>query len=352
MDRRFLHRICFIGLLLFCITACSLNRVNIELMTDLVIEYGDTLDNSKLFDANKSSDELEVVHIEYFNSKKVGKQEIVISFLYKDKKIVKTTTIEIKDTQKPIIELKEDKISLNKGTTLDHTTIIDRIYDPVDGNLKLGVENEKGSYWIGLGALDINSVGEYEVSINALDKNGLEADTSKVKVVVLEDKKIVNVENNKNSSIGGGVNESNKNNSSTDKQLNDRNKAESNVLVPDRSKEKPKKNPKGPKPEPGTVVQADDFPEDGWRWKRNTYCWIPKESSWGEEPERELELITWQISPNSLSPDIAYIIDGIESARKYMPPPPTFEESKKLVNYENIHNIKYGETVLYVYIEE
>ena len=78
-------------------------------------------------------------------------------------------TVRIKDTNKPIIELKEDEVSIYKNSEYDPKDNISHVYDVVDGNIK--------DYEI-ITDLDLSKTGKYDVKVKAKDKNGLSAEKS------------------------------------------------------------------------------------------------------------------------------------------------------------------------------
>ncbi len=118
---------------------------------------------------------------------------------------------------------------------------------------------------------------------------------------------------------------------------------------------------KTPKPAKYTVILAkdfpNDFPQDGWSWHYSTYAWTPKSTSWGwnDELEPELEEIEWEVGhfSSTSNPNITSAPQTIENVKKFMGPPPTLEESKKLVPYDSDYfYIRYGEVNVYVCMEE
>ena len=71
------------------------------------------------------------------------------------------------DTKPPVIELKEDKITVYKGNEYDLKENVERVYDEVDGEIKdYKIENE----------VNFDEAGEYSVKILAVDYNGLTAE--------------------------------------------------------------------------------------------------------------------------------------------------------------------------------
>ena len=53
------------------LTGCS-KELKVKTVDKLTVEYGDTLDNNKLFDAKKSDKNIKVDKVQDFNAKKVG----------------------------------------------------------------------------------------------------------------------------------------------------------------------------------------------------------------------------------------------------------------------------------------
>lgn len=341
-------KLCLSMLFVLGMTACSNEEINVVLAKNIQFEYGDKLEKAKLYNAKKSEKGLKLDKVKNFNSKKIGKQTVKATFTLGDKKVSKDIEIKIKDTKKPVIEVTKEEVIISVGENPDFNSLI-KVSDPIDGTLKLGKKNKKGAYWIDDSKLDNTSPGSYEVIIKAMDINGLKADDKILKVTVVEGA----VENNPESDTQNN-NSANPNNTANNtagkNNTSNSNSAGNNASNPNSNAtvETPVV-PKGPQPAIGTVIQANDFPNDGWHWVRNTYCWIPQTVSWGFN--NELESITWQISPNTHSQYYQVLIMAKENARQYMPPAPTFEQSKTLVKDGN-DDVTYGETTLYVYVGE
>lgn len=106
--------------------------------------------------------------------------------------------------------------------------------------------------------------------------------------------------------------------------------------------------PKGPKPAKYTVIQADDFPRDGWSWRRSVFCWHVSYTEWGGADGRELVAVDWDVFPDS-----GKVVGAKENAKRFLPPKPTLEESKSMIPYgEDVFFIRYGHTTLYVCLED
>ena len=150
----------------------------------LTVEYGDKLDNNKLFDAKKSDKNIKVDKVQDFNAKKVGDQTLKVTFTDGDKTIQKDVKITVKDTKKPEITLKKDKITITAGNKLTLKDNVKTVKDPVDGALKYSdKEIKKSGYYIDKGKLNTKKAGTYEVIIKAFDANGNKTE-KKLKVIV------------------------------------------------------------------------------------------------------------------------------------------------------------------------
>ena len=131
------------------------------------------------------------------------------TFLNQDKtvEVTKEVIYTIEDTQKPIIEGIEDK-NIIVGETINLTEGI-KARDIVDGELEIKVEGE----------VNTNTVGEYTVTIKAIDKNNNE--TVKQFIVKVEAKPVVktttksNTTNNTNTSSGKSSNKTTNSSSGT-----------------------------------------------------------------------------------------------------------------------------------------
>ena len=190
------------------LTGCS-KELKVKTVDKLTVEYGDTLDNNKLFDAKKSDKNIKVDKVQDFNAKKVGDQTLKVTFTDGDKTIQKDVKITVKDTKKPEIVLKKDKITITAGDKLTLKDNVKSVKDPVDGSLKYSdKEIKKSGYYIDKGKLDTKKAGTYEVVVKAFDANGNTTDkTFKVTVKNKVEKKATTEQNSEaatsqNSSTG------------------------------------------------------------------------------------------------------------------------------------------------------
>ena len=165
------------------LTGCS-KELKVKTVDKLTVEYGDTLDNNKLFDAKKSDKNIKVDKVQDFNAKKVGDQTLKVTFTDGDKTIQKDVKITVKDTKKPEIVLKKDKVTITAGDKLNLKDNVKSVKDPVDGALKYSdKETKKSGYCIDKGKLNTKKAGTYEVIIKAFDANGNKTE-KKFKVIV------------------------------------------------------------------------------------------------------------------------------------------------------------------------
>lgn len=173
-------------------------------LQDKIVEYGteeifEIQDNVKVY---KDSNEVKI-----YKFNEVGSVTFIESIkgIYKnifnqDKEIEvsKNVVYTITDTKAPIIEGVEDK-TIVEGTEIDLKEGI-RAYDEIDGDLDIVVEGE----------VDTNTVGEYTVSIKAVDKNNNET-TKEYKVIVEEKPQVKNITNKKNNKTSSKSSLSNNN---------------------------------------------------------------------------------------------------------------------------------------------
>ena len=154
------------------LTGC-VKDLQVKTPEKLTVEYGDKLDNDKLYDAKESDENVKVDKVSGYDAKKVGDQTLKVTFTDGDKSTEKEIKITVKDTKKPKIVLKKDKITITAGDKLTLKDNVKSVKDPVDGSLKYSdKEIKKSGYYIDKGKLDTKKAGTYEVVIKAFDANG------------------------------------------------------------------------------------------------------------------------------------------------------------------------------------
>ena len=164
--------LCIAALAALVLTGCA-KDLQVKTTEKLTIEYGDKLDNDKLYDAKESDENVKVEKVSGYDTKKVGDQTLKVTFTDGDKSTEKEIKITVKDTKKPKIVLKKDKIMITAGDKLTLKDNVKSVKDPVDGSLKYSdKEIKKSGYYIDKGELDTKKAGTYEVVVKAFDANG------------------------------------------------------------------------------------------------------------------------------------------------------------------------------------
>lgn len=136
-----------------------------------ILEYGEKID-SRSFVKHSFG---EVKTYPNVNTKKTGNQTITYVLTYEGQTKKIPYTVEVKDTRKPTIKLKENHITLEYGQKYDVADNIKRVRDPIDGPLKKAKEKAAGSYWID-SKLNVLEAGSYTITIHAQDLNGNNAE--------------------------------------------------------------------------------------------------------------------------------------------------------------------------------
>lgn len=179
----------------FVLTGCS-QELEVTTAENVTTEYGEELDNSKLFNAKESDENVKVQKVDGFDSKKLGEQELTVTFTDGDKETEQTVKVKVEDTKKPEIELKKEKVTITAGDKLNLKDNVKSVKDPVDGELKYSDKKvEKLGYYIDKGKLDTKKVGTYDVKVLAYDANG-NASEKTFKVVVEKKKEVAKKETN------------------------------------------------------------------------------------------------------------------------------------------------------------
>ena len=193
----------------FVLTGCS-QELEVKTVDNVTTEYGEKLDNSKLFNAKESDENVKVKAVDGFDEKKLGEQELTVTFTDGDKETEKTIKVKVEDTKKPEIELKKEKVTITAGDKLTLKDNVKSVKDPVDGELKYSDKKvEKSGYYIDKGKLDTKKAGTYEVKVLAYDANGNASEkTFKVAVEKKKEtkKETSNTTSNSNTNTGSSSN--------------------------------------------------------------------------------------------------------------------------------------------------
>ena len=194
--------ICLVAISML-VTACS-GSFRVVVKKNVELEYGDKLDNSLLYDKEKSDEDITVKEVKNFDAKKTGKQEIIVVFGDSEKTKEETIKVSVKDTKKPVIKLKKEKVEITAGDKFDAASNIESVKDPVDGDLEKSEDKKltKNGYLI---TSDVNAkkAGSYTVKVTAYDVNGNKAESS-YKVTVKKKPQEQAPTQNNNQSSGNG----------------------------------------------------------------------------------------------------------------------------------------------------
>lgn len=163
-----------------------LASMKMSFVKNLSVEYGTKADAKSFIDQYEGM----LKTCPTLDTKKVGK--VTLTYVLEKEKLTKEfhVDVEVKDTKKPVITFKKDKLSFTEGEAFTAKDNIKQVSDPVDGDLKLANKDtlEKGTYVI-KDEVDPKKPGTYKVEVSACDKNGNKTNASfdvevKKKVVV------------------------------------------------------------------------------------------------------------------------------------------------------------------------
>jgi len=168
-----------VSAMMFLVVGCS-KDLKVAVKDNLEVEYGDKLDHSLLFDKDNSDEGITVKEVKNFDAKKTGEQEITVIFTNADEKTKEETLkVTVKDTKKPVIKLKKEKVEITAGDKFNAASNIESVKDPVDGDIKKSEDKKltKNGYLI---TSDVNAkkAGSYTVKVTAYDVNGNKAESS------------------------------------------------------------------------------------------------------------------------------------------------------------------------------
>ena len=189
-----------IGSVLLCVLLCACGKASVEVKEGIVIEYGAELKAEDLTD-----EKVTLKEVKGFDAKKIGEQKVTAVFVNeKDKEIEEEITLEVKDTKKPVIKLKKEKVEITAGDKFDAASNIESVKDPVDDNIKKSEDKKltKNGYII---TSDVNAkkAGSYTVKVTAYDVNGNKAESSYKVTVKKKPQEQTPIQNNNQSSGNG-----------------------------------------------------------------------------------------------------------------------------------------------------
>ena len=144
------------------------------------VEYGTKDVDTKSFVESVENGDL-VGYTKELDTSKVGTQTLTYEVSKEDVSKDFLINVEVKDTKKPIITIKKDKITLYKGNGYTLTDNIESVTDEVDGNigyLDAAPEVNENGYYLVSSDFNYNAIGTYTVNIKAVDKNNNETNAS------------------------------------------------------------------------------------------------------------------------------------------------------------------------------
>lgn len=149
------------------------NSIHLVLGSNKSVEYG-TSQYNPLDLVKKSTGNVRVVSSE-IDTNKIGEGKVVFE-IEKDSVTKQIeVNVNVRDTTPPEIVLKEERVSVYVGDGYNILEAIASVRDVVDGDLPF-VEKEEGNentaHYIVENSTDFNKVGEYPVTVKAMDKAG------------------------------------------------------------------------------------------------------------------------------------------------------------------------------------
>ncbi len=154
--------------------------------------------NSEDYDINKLIKKIdgEIVSIKQdVDTSVLGEQEVVLEV--KKENMVKDIpmTVSVVDSVAPVIELKEEKITITKGDSYNLQDNIQSVMDQIDGDIAYqddANQSKLKTYNISMNG-DFDSVGDHEVKILAIDNSGnIASQTFTLEVVEPEPEPVYN----------------------------------------------------------------------------------------------------------------------------------------------------------------
>ena len=192
-----------IGSVLLCVLLCACGKASVEVKEGIVIEYGAELKAEDLTD-----EKVTLKEVKGFDAKKIGEQKVTAVFVNeKDKEIEEEITLEVKDTKKPVIKLKKEKVEITAGDKFDAASNIESVKDPVDGNIKKSDDKKltKNGYII-TSNVNAKKAGSYTVKVTAYDVNGNKAESSYKVTVKKKPQEQTPTQNNNQSNSNSSTN--------------------------------------------------------------------------------------------------------------------------------------------------
>lgn len=162
------------------------NSITMEFQLNQPIEYGSEVD-AKAFVKSVSG----TLTVPTINTKIIGKQTLQYQVTKEDITRTFEYEIEVKDTQKPVITLTKENVTLKVDDSFNVDQYIKSVKDPIDGDFVYKKQSEikenDSSYYTYASNVNTKKTGNYQVTIKAKDKN--DNVSEKILKVVIEKKK-------------------------------------------------------------------------------------------------------------------------------------------------------------------
>ncbi len=175
---RILSLMILVVLIVFCCLAYrnhfTYNSIKVVTKKSTVVEYG-----SANYDINnlikKVEGEIVSIKNEKINTNVVGDYEVILKV--KKDNVVKDVPIVVSvvDTVAPVIQIKEETVTITQGDDYDLTWNVESVTDAIDGEIYYSNDVDENSvlyYNFGYNPDEIDNVGSHEVSVHAKDSHG------------------------------------------------------------------------------------------------------------------------------------------------------------------------------------
>lgn len=183
-----------------------LKNIDLEFKENIYIEYGQEKMDFDEYIKKKIGNPETVLPTNKINTKSLGKKEFIYKISKEGYYKEKTLSIEVKDTKGPLINFKEDSMTLNYNDKFDSKSNIESVKDSIDGDIPHVEEAKEKNYYLIEGNVDTSKPGDYKIKIIAVDKNMIKTEKEYMIHVNEEKHEEVSIPNStgniKNSSIG------------------------------------------------------------------------------------------------------------------------------------------------------
>lgn len=184
--------ICLMMMMMACLVGCHEEKKSVDIRLDFqnneFIEYGSELNAEDLIKKTNGN----ISNYPTIDTKTIGKQDWAFEVELDGEKKTFHYEIEVKDTQKPIIELKKNEVEIEYNGKLNINDYIKDVKDVVDGKIDYKKESDVKDtdvhYYTYHSDVKTNKAGKYSVTIKAVDKNKNMTEAT-IKVIVKEEKK-------------------------------------------------------------------------------------------------------------------------------------------------------------------